>query len=301
MAQFLNNVNLNGNEIREVILQPLGVAPTTNKKVGRKYYNSSDKRESVYDGSSWRFSAYLDDLDVLSQNHTTLSGLVTQLRTEFDALNKALTEDDTQGIINTWNEIVELVNGLPEGSDLAQLIAAINSDVQDLQTEVNNIKNSATKVEYLPVIVSGKQIGTLTIDGQGQAIYAPATYAWEDITGVTASKLITVLGFTPFDSANFTQTKIKQTLGISDWALSTTPPSATAVGATRKVVKELSTTTETSQSISHGLNTREVVVQVFDPSSYEQVYVDVELTDANNVLLKFASAPGKKYKVVVIG
>ena len=243
----------------------------------------------------------MDDLEALSQADTELAGVVAQLRSEFDALSKALNEDDTAGIINTWNEIVELVNGLPEGSDLATLIASINSDVQALQTEVNNLKNSATKVEWVPVITAGKQIGTLQIDGKGNAVYAPATYAWEDISGKTAAKLISVLGFTPFNAADFTKAKIQQTLGISDWALGENPPTASQVGATRKVIKELANTTDLTQTINHALGVREVVVQVYDPSNYEQVLVDVALADANNVTLKFAAAPEKKYKVVIIG
>lgn len=298
--QFLNNIQLNGNEIRGFVIQVLGAQPNDPKR-GRKYYNSMFERESVYDGSKWKLAAYMDDLEALSQADTELAGVVAQLRSEFDALSKALNEDDTAGIINTWNEIVELVKGLPEGSDLATLIASINSDVQELQTEVNNLKNSATKVEWVPVITAGKQIGILQIDGKGNAVYAPATYAWEDISGKTAAKLISVLGFIPFNDADFTKAKIQQTLGISDWALGENPPTASQVGATRKVIKELANTTDLTQTINHALGVREVVVQVYDPSNYEQVLVDVVLADANNVTLKFAAAPGKKYKVVIIG
>ena len=301
MAQFLSNVNLNGNELQKVVLQPLGTAPSALAKVGGKFFNSSEKRESVHDGTKWRLAAYLDDLETLTQDNTELAGVVEQLRKDFDALNKALTEDDTQGIINTWNEISDLVKGLPEGSDLATLIASINSDVQDLQTEVENIKNAATKVEYTAVITEGKQIGTLTIDGQGKTIFAPDTYAWEDITGKTSAKLITVLGFTPFNSANFTKANIKQTLGISDWALESTPPSAATIGAARKVVKTLANTTSTTQDINHGLNDTNVVVSVYDPTNNEQVMVDVKLKDANNITLQFASAPSIAYKVVIVG
>lgn len=297
---FLNNIQLNGNEIRGFVIQVLGAQPTDPKR-GRKYYNSMFERESVYDGSKWKLAAYMDDLDALSQTNTELAGVVAQLRTEFDALNKALNEDDTAGIVNTWNEIVELVNGLPEGSDLATLIASINTAVEVLQEEVENLKNSATKVEWVPVINEGKQIGTLTIDGKGNAVYAPATYAWDDITGKTAEKLVAVLGFTPFNAASFTKANIQQTLGISDWALNENPPTAAEVGATRKVSKLLNNTTDATQDVNHGLNTQWVVVQVFDPTSYEQILVDVVLKDANNVTLKFASAPGKKYLVVIIG
>lgn len=61
--------------------------------------------------------------------------------------------------------------------------------------------------------------------------------------------------------------------------------------------------TTTSFTINHGLNTREVSVQVYDGASYEEVIVDVARTTADTVTVSFASAPanGITYKVVVIG
>lgn len=55
-----------------------------------------------------------------------------------------------------------------------------------------------------------------------------ATQAWVTgkgyITGITSSMVITALGYTPYNAANFTQANIKSTLGISDWALAATSP-----------------------------------------------------------------------------
>lgn len=45
------------------------------------------------------------------------------------------------------------------------------------------------------------------------------------ITGITSSMVTTALGYTPFDSADFTQSEIQQKLGISNWALASTKPS----------------------------------------------------------------------------
>ena len=39
---FLTNLNLNKNEIQNVVIQPLAVAPS-NPKEGQIYYNSTDK------------------------------------------------------------------------------------------------------------------------------------------------------------------------------------------------------------------------------------------------------------------
>jgi hypothetical protein len=56
-----------------------------------------------------------------------------------------------------------------------------------------------------------------------------ATQSWVTnkgyITGITGSMVTSALGYTPLDSANFTKSKIKSTLGISDWALASVKPS----------------------------------------------------------------------------
>jgi len=60
---------------------------------------------------------------------------------------------------------------------------------------------------------------------------------------------------------------------------------------------------KTSFSITHNLGSRDVTVQVYDGSSYEDVMVDITRTSTSVVTIGFASAPasGKTYKVVVIG
>lgn len=58
-------------------------------------------------------------------------------------------------------------------------------------------------------------------------------YGWGDhskvgyLTGITSKLVTDVLGYTPYDAANFTKANIKSTLGISDWALASSKPSYT--------------------------------------------------------------------------
>ena len=53
----------------------------------------------------------------------------------------------------------------------------------ELKTRVEDLELAKTKVTFEPALVSGKQIGTITIDGNKTNLFAPATYAWGEITG----------------------------------------------------------------------------------------------------------------------
>ena len=56
----------------------------------------------------------------------------------------------------------------------------------------------------------------------------------------------------------------------------------------------------TSIAVTHGLGTRDVVVQLFDNATYHTVYADVVRTDTNTVTVTFAVAPSSNaYRVLV--
>lgn len=84
---------------------------------------------------------------------------------------------------------------------------------QSLDEYVNEIATSGNGNAITSVSKSGKKI-TFT---------KGATY----LTGITSKLVTDALGYTPYDSANFTQANIKSTLGISDWALASSKPSYT--------------------------------------------------------------------------
>lgn len=58
-----------------------------------------------------------------------------------------------------------------------------------------------------------------------------------------------------------------------------------------------------SFTLTHNLNSRDVIVNVYDASTYEEVVVDIVKTTTNSITITFANAPttGTNYNVVVIG
>jgi hypothetical protein len=71
---------------------------------------------------------------------------------------------------------------------------------------------------------------------------------------------------------------------------------------TRKVTKTVGNGVDTSFTVVHAFNTREVMIQVYDASSYDTVIADTVRTDADTVTVSFSAAPSSNaFTVVVIG
>lgn len=78
----------------------------------------------------------------------------------------------------------------------------------------------------------------------------------------------------------------------------------TAVTILKKYAADITgNTSTTSFTITHNLGSRDITVQVYDGTTYEEVMVDITRTTTSAVVIAFAQAPasGKKYRVVCIG
>ena len=73
-------------------------------------------------------------------------------------------------------------------------------------------------------------------------------------------------------------------------------------GFTKKASANVGNGSATSFAITHNLNSRDVVVNVYDNGTYDTVETDVVRTDANTVTVSFTVAPtNNAYRVVIIG
>lgn len=76
-------------------------------------------------------------------------------------------------VITAWSAL--------DTSDSGQVIGSVLG--QDINTRLTALETSATNVSFTQTLTSGKQIGTITIDGTGTNLYAPASYALSEISG----------------------------------------------------------------------------------------------------------------------
>lgn len=70
---YLNNINLNKNELQNAVIQPLATAPSSPVE-GQIYYNSGDDKIYVYDGTDWQ---PVGDLHTIEGNSININGTVS--------------------------------------------------------------------------------------------------------------------------------------------------------------------------------------------------------------------------------
>ena len=176
MAKFLSNIDLNGNELQNFVEQPLGTAPSTLLKTGRRYFDTSENRGKVYNGTSWLREAYMTDIENLSAENDELDERIAALEAYFSS------SEDADDLINKWNEIVDYINGVENttlneilsnfasSDDLRVLDETLSDRMAQIEESVSSLPKSISVAQKL---TSGTEIGSVIIDEVETKLYAP--------------------------------------------------------------------------------------------------------------------------------
>ena len=74
------------------------------------------------------------------------------------------------------------------------------------------------------------------------------------------------------------------------------------LGAIGKFSSDVGNGSATTITVTHNLGTQDVVVTVCEKATNQVVYPDIEMTDANNIKLYFATAHANgQHRVTVVG
>jgi hypothetical protein len=309
---FLNNVNFNQNQLLEAVLQAVAVEPSQ-AVAGQIYYNTKNKRAYVYTGTAWMAMDAKDASPTAVSIVNTINDgdklinidKIKDLVTKLSAANIVATIND-----GTENIHAERINGLANALDGANIVSKINDGTSKIN--INKIDGLEEKLKIDTIIealiASDKTIPTNKIAGLDTALADKITDAQAQAKADTALQQAKTFATQEINklvngasSAYDTFKEIEELLKKNDTLANALKQGI--AGKTGKVAKEIGNGTATEFTVNHNLNSQDVVVMVRENKApFAQVITDVEVTDVNNIKVKFAKAPAvNSYKVIVVG
>lgn len=151
---FLTNLNLSGNEIQNVVIQPVATLPE-NAKEGQIIYNSADKHLYCYNGSAWVEVGKEYTLPIASKD--ILGGIKVGSGLQIDS----------GGILSATGggvaDAVEWEDVLNKPSDLVQ-------DANYVHTDNNYVTEDKTKLSGIAAGAQVNVIEKISVNGAQQSI-----------------------------------------------------------------------------------------------------------------------------------
>jgi hypothetical protein len=322
--KFLVSIDLNKNELQNAVVQNLASAPGTPAN-GQIYYNSGDDTFYGYKGGSWvaldsteiNALADINDVTITSISNgeilkwvtdhwenATLSEAGIQATSEKNASNgyagldasgkisTTLLPDTVLGQLSykgTWDASGGTYPSSPATGDfyiasVAGVVSTVDYEIGDWAVYNGSSWDKVDNSDKVSSVAGKTGVVTLVEDD----ITDLDKYTQAEVNGLLANKSDTGHGHTASDISDF-DTEVSN--------------NTTVAGKTDKYAVAVGDGTNTSFTVNHALGTQDVIVQIRESATpYEVVIADIEITDANNIEVKFNTAPTSgQYRVIVIG
>jgi hypothetical protein len=320
MARYLSNINLTNNQLQNAALHPTATAPS-NPVEGQVYFNTSSDKLFIYDGSNWidvsgditsitagagltgtgttgDITLALTTTGVTAASYGSSTEIPTFTVDAYGRLTAAGTASisttltvaadsgsgdgvalstDTLTIAGTANEIVTSLAG-------DTITIALPDDVtigNDLVVSGNLTVSGTTTTVNTETINLADNIITLNSNYAGSS---PSENAGIEVERGTADDNVSLIWDESTNRWAFTNdgTNFNNILLASEVQSTVTD---------RQYVTSVGDGAATSYTVVHNLGTRDIVVQLYDNSSYDTVYADVTRTLTDRIVIDFASAP----------
>jgi hypothetical protein len=284
---ILVDVNLNGNELQNVILQNLATAPT-GTKAGRLYFNTADNRFHYFNGTS---DVVLGDevqsalaKVATSGKFSDLSGTPTKLSAFTDDLGSSPTHTHSQ-YLTTHQDLGNYYTKTQTDTAISTAVANAGHIKREIVTALPAVADANEYTIYM-ILASDGATGDLYDD------YMLINGAFEKL----GSNRIDLSGYVP------------NTRKVNGKALSSDVTiTADDLGATKKLTATNPALTVSggvcTWSVSNTLKSVDVVVSVKEVSTGAEVYADITCT-TSTITIKINSSSNISagvYKATIVG
>lgn len=188
----------------------------------------------------------------------------------------------------TATEPTSTVSSLTVG----RLVANVTGDL------TGNAATATKLATARSISISGDATWTVSFDGSAN-VTSGLTLANSGVTANTYGSANSVAQVT-FDAKGRATSASNVVIAITTGQVTDFDSAVQSIISSYRAVANVGDGTNTSYAITHGLGTRDVIVQVYDNASFETIYTDVARTSANVVTLTFATAPASNaYRVLI--
>lgn len=159
--------------------------------------------------------------------------------------------------------------------------------------------DTATKLATARTIsITGDATWQVTFDGSAN-VTSGLTLANSGVTAATYGSASSVAQVT-FDAKGRATSASSVTIAITASQVTDFTSAVQAIIDGSGAVANVGDGTNTTYTITHNLNSRDVIVQVYDNATYETVYLDITRPTVNTVVLTFATAPASNaYRALI--